>query len=286
MRQIQIKGQNLSREQTEAALNEPPNEWNMKYITIHTPDTFVPTVDEPAWRPAWWEERFGTWHDLTLVGCKIPPSNKSVSPANYHWAVIGFGREASNRIGMDPPYDRIYLYHCFGCPALNGSISMDRHLAAVLQMCSFRFLYKPTNRTINLLNTVADRSRQQVHILPQATSVNIPHSVGRRSRDTRSRQPLYGGRPATSSAASGSRTTRSPPVPTSQQRSSSPSAAPRSQTPTTTPPGPPGPPSQQGHHLLQHLPDLRHQPLRPLLHQVHLTLTQHHIPNQFFLLMV
>ena len=138
MRQIQIKGQNLSREETEAALLEHPNNWNMKYIKICTPAAFVPTEEFPVWKPDWWEDRFGSWHDLTLVGCKIPPSNKTASPANYHWAVIGFGREASARIGMDPPYDRIYFYHCFGCPALNGSISMDKHLAALLQMCSYK----------------------------------------------------------------------------------------------------------------------------------------------------
>ena len=127
MRQIQMKGQNLSSEETERALLEPPNDWNLKYSRVCTPSTFVSTEEMPTWIPVWCEERFGPWNDITLVGCKIPPSNKSASLANYHWAVIGFGNEASARLGMDPPYNRIYFYHCFGCPALNLWIGTCAH---------------------------------------------------------------------------------------------------------------------------------------------------------------
>ena len=241
MKQLLIKGQNLTRQETEDALLDPPNEWKLKYTDISTP-------------PVLWDEaRFGTWSNVRIVGCKIPPSNKSSSPANFHWAVIVFGRSATNRLGMNPPYDRIYFYHCFGCPALNGSISMDRHIAALLEMCSFRFLYKPTNRTVNLLNTVADRSRKASHILPASTSVDIPVSAGRRSRDRRSGNPLYGGdsrparpsvsstpsastRPTTQTPAQPSRAstpTTVPPSPAPTQTTSPPSTAP---TPTTVPP--------------------------------------------------
>ena len=106
---------------------------------------------------------------------------------------------------------------------------------------------------MNLLNTVADRSRQASHILPASTSVDIPVSAGRRSRDRRSDNPLYGGdsrparpsvsstpsastRPTTQTPAQPSRAstpTTVPPSPAPTQTTSPPSTAP---TPTTVPP--------------------------------------------------
>ena len=72
MKQLLIKGQNLTRQETEDALLDPPNEWKLKYTDISTP-------------PVLWDEaRFGTWSNVRIVGCKIPPSNKSSSPANFH----------------------------------------------------------------------------------------------------------------------------------------------------------------------------------------------------------
>ena len=92
MRQIQLKGQNLSRSDTEAELVNPPSEWRLKYLKIQTPDNLISSEQNPSWEPDWWDERrVGHWNDLTFVGCRIPPSNKSAIPSNYHWAIIDFG---------------------------------------------------------------------------------------------------------------------------------------------------------------------------------------------------
>ena len=91
MQQIQMKGQNLSREETQRALLEPPNDWNLKYTRVCTPSTFVSPEEMPTWIPVWWEERFGPWNDVTLVGFKIPPSNKSASPPIIIGQLLGLG---------------------------------------------------------------------------------------------------------------------------------------------------------------------------------------------------
>ena len=187
MRQICLKNHNLTRDQTVEAMKEFPNSWKLQYLDLRTPPQFQPTPANPRWIPEWWDEEiFGRWRDIRLVRCRIPPSFKSaLTPGNFHWVVIAFGDEPSNRLGLRPPYDQIYFWRCFKCPALNGSLSMDRHLAAFLQALSFKSLYKPSSKTANILNTVADRSRQATQVLPPAIQTAPIPVVQRRSRDTR-----------------------------------------------------------------------------------------------------
>ena len=158
------------------------------FTEIRAPEDFQPSSDCPRWIPSWWDQdRFGPWNDLKLVKCKIPPSSKSAtSPANFHDVVIGFGDQPSDRMGLRPPYDQIYFYHCFRCPSLNGTVSMDRHLAALLVGLSFKANYRSTAKPVNVLNTVAEDSRQTTQALPPThQSVDIPDHIVRRSRNRR-----------------------------------------------------------------------------------------------------
>ena len=199
MNQILIKGRNLNREDTIAELDSFPLDWKVQYVDIAAPIDFQPTEECPRWVPGWWDQsRFGPWHNVRLVRCHIPPSYRSASSkSNYHWVVIGFGEEISNRLELLPPYDHIYFWYCFSCPSLNGTLSMDRHLATLLKGLSFLHLYRSTAKTSNLLNTVADPIRQSLHVLPPAQhSVNLPEVIPRRSKDRRARlgglpNPLY-----------------------------------------------------------------------------------------------
>ena len=198
MGQLLIQNQNLTREETVNQLQRFPDDWKFQYMEIKAPSDFQATQDCPRWVPDWWEPRFGLWHDLKLVRCRVPPSYRSAtSPANFHWVVIGFGPESSDRNQLRPPYNRIYFWKCFKCPALSGSISMDRHLAAFLKALSFKDLYSPTNKTVNILNTVAQPRRQTTRILPPTqASRDIPLNIPRRSRNTRRNlgghlDPLY-----------------------------------------------------------------------------------------------
>ena len=187
MRQLQIKGQDLSRDEAIEQMEIFPFAWKIQYCDIKTPRDFIPTTETPFWNPGWWDtEQFGRWHDVRLVRCKIPPSYKSAAPSNYHWTMIGFSFESTSRLGVSPPYNRILFWRCFKCPALNGFISMDRHLGALLEGLSFRWYYHSTSRTPNILNTVAVRNRQSIVVLPPVmSSVDIPENVPRRSRNTR-----------------------------------------------------------------------------------------------------
>ena len=199
MKQLGLKGQNLTREQTALELHNFPDEWKLHFTEIRAPSEFQPSEDCPSWTPQWWDQdRFGPWHDLKLVKCKIPPSYKSAtSAANYHTVVIAFGIEPSDQLCLRPPYDRIYFWYCFKCPSLNGTVSMDRHLSALLEALSFKHLYRSTAKTVNVLNTVADTSRQSTQVLPPThTSADIPDNIERRGRDRRQHRgglldPLY-----------------------------------------------------------------------------------------------
>ena len=199
MGQILLKGQDLTRDQTARALENFPNAWKLYFTEIKAPADFQPSINCPIWIPQWWDqEQFGPWHDLKLVRCKIPPSYKSAtSPANYHTVVIAYGAEPSDRLGLRPPYDRIYFSHCFKCPSLNGTVSMDRHLAAFLKALSFKHLYRSTAKTVNVLNTVADTRRQTTQVLPPTRhSADIPVIIERRGRNRRLNRaglldPLY-----------------------------------------------------------------------------------------------
>ena len=199
MHQLLMKGRNLTREHTAAELQNFPYDWKFQYMDIKTPPDFHPSQECPRWVAAFWDEnKFGVWHDLRLVRCKIPPSYKTAtSPANFHWVVIAFGSESSDLMQLTPPYDTIYFWHCFKCPSLNGSISMDRHPAALLKALSFPENFKSTAKTVNILNTVAETARQTTRILPPTQhSEAIPDNITRRSRNSRLQiagrpNPLY-----------------------------------------------------------------------------------------------
>ena len=53
MGQLQLKGQNLTRQETEAALQEPPNEWKLKCVDLCAPSSFQSTEENPRWIPNW-----------------------------------------------------------------------------------------------------------------------------------------------------------------------------------------------------------------------------------------
>ena len=193
MHQLIIKGLDLTREEAACRLQSFPTAWTIQYLDLKTPEDFQPTDQFPRYCPDWWnEEQFGPWYDMRLVRCQIPPSYKSASTrSNFHWAVIGFGTEPIARMGFLPPYDRIYFFRCFKCPAKNGSMSMDRHLATLLKALSFPGEYRSTAKSVNVLNTVAETNRQATDILPPSNSVTIPPNITRRSQNRRSTCPLY-----------------------------------------------------------------------------------------------
>ena len=193
MNQLLIKDLNLTRDEASQRLQVFPFDWKLQYLDITTPPDFQPSQVSPQYSPSWWNvDRFGPWQDLRLVRCQIPPSNKSAtSRANFHWAVIGYGRQPGTRLGLRSPYDRIYFFRCFKCPAMNGTMSMDRHLAALLKALSFPGEYRCTAKTVNVLNTVATASRQTTDILPPTPSTNIPRDIPRRSRNCRANWPIY-----------------------------------------------------------------------------------------------
>ena len=199
MQQLLLKSGNLSREEILVELQEFPTDWKFQYTEIKTPSDFLPTPECSSWCPDWWDcDRYGPWHDLTLVRCKIPPSYKTAnSPANFHTVVIGFGNEPSYRLGLRSPYDRIYFWRCFKCPSLNGVVSMDRHCAALLLALSFKHMYTSTAKPVNVLNTVACTKRQMIVVPPQANvSADFPRHINRRGTNTRKKRqnkvnPLY-----------------------------------------------------------------------------------------------
>ena len=158
MIQLRLVGRNLTRSQTIEALNVIPEErFEVEYLNISRPEG----SNDPDWAPDGWDTSiFGLWKDLTFVRMFIPSSYRSMSSqANGHYCVIAFGEESSGRLGLPPPYDRIYFYNCYNCPALNGSMSCDRHLAAAIKLLSFKQWYRSTERTVNTLNVLAEDNR-------------------------------------------------------------------------------------------------------------------------------
>ena len=239
MGQLRIKEQrlNLSRQETEVYLQNFPNEWQVQYCYVRTPTNFVPTASAPRWCPPLWDAAFfGDWPgDLCFVRAKIPPSHKSATqPSNFHYAVIGFlVGEGLPRLGLMPPYDRIVMWRCWRCPALNGIMSMCRHLGTLLCGVSFPQAYRSTFRSINLLDTVADVRRQTTMILPPTTtSQPIPENIPRRSVNVRAGQPLYD--TSTASTASSSSTTTTSSTSTSTISSSTTSSSSTTITTSTT----------------------------------------------------
>ena len=117
MSQYMASQQNMSREETIEFVRNFPDDWALEYIKLDgpgTPDCWD-TGRLGPWRPEdWWNVvEFGPWRPLTLVRCLIPSSNKYFNLQTRqggHWAVIGFGTEGSDRLGLRPPYDRIYFF--------------------------------------------------------------------------------------------------------------------------------------------------------------------------------
>ena len=67
---------------------------------------------------------------------------------------------------------------------------MDCHIAALLQGLSFKTWYKSTAKPVNVLNIVADRSRQNTQALPPTPqSADIPINIVRRGRNRRNHSP-------------------------------------------------------------------------------------------------
>ena len=91
MHQLLLKTQNLTRQEMHDELQGFPNEWKFQYTELKS-SQFLSTTECDDGCPSWWDaEKFGPWHDLTLVKCKIPPSYKTAnSPSNFNTVVIGF----------------------------------------------------------------------------------------------------------------------------------------------------------------------------------------------------
>ena len=130
---------------------------------------------------------------MTFVRARIPPSHKSATNiSNYHYAVIGFGSQSSDHLCLLPPYDLIYCWKCFWYPSKKGSLSMCRHLAALLLPISFPQEYRSTFKAVNLFIATGPESRQAMRVLPPITeSQPIPLNIPRRSRNTRQNIVFY-----------------------------------------------------------------------------------------------
>ena len=141
---------------------------------------------------------FGEWPgNMTLARCLIPPTMKSATQrSNFHQVVIAFGEAPSDRLGQPPPFNQVYFWRCFQCPALCGSLSMDRHCATLLCALAFRQTYVSKARLGNLLNPVALDCRQVNIILPPSNqSAVIPVNIPRKSSGSnRANNPFYAGR--------------------------------------------------------------------------------------------
>ena len=114
----------MTRVEVLAAVSQFPRNWEMEYLEL---------TGEQDW---WESSTFGDWHDLTLVRCYVPSTNRYFNlakKAGGHYVVFGYGSTPSTRLGLKPPYDRIYFWRCFKCPSLNGMVAGCRHCAAVLK---------------------------------------------------------------------------------------------------------------------------------------------------------
>ena len=80
---------------------------------------------------------------------------------------------------------------------MNGTLSMDRHLAAFLKALSFKHAFNSRARNIDLLNAVNPIERQVRHILPDTgQSRDIGHCT-RKSSDRRRNNVLLTGTSST-----------------------------------------------------------------------------------------
>ena len=156
VQQRRIEDQNLTREETLLAVSQFPDDHPVEILKIEKPSW----VQDPYWCPPWWDSGlFGAFRNILFVRSHIPSSYRSMSnERNGHWVVFGFG-DPSDRLGFEPPFNRLLMWRCFSCPALNGSMSLDRHLACLLKGLSFKDLFRSVASPVNLLNTVAPASR-------------------------------------------------------------------------------------------------------------------------------
>ena len=171
---LPLKDMNMSRDEVLQACDTYPDHWEFEYLHINESST-----------PSWWDSaKFGDFKNCTVIRCLIPPTMKSERlRSNYHTAVIIFGNDPSDRLGLSPPYNRIYFWKCISCPSKCGSLGMDKHCAALLNLLSFKQTYRNSTRVCNLLNTTTCERRQGQLILPPTnSSANIPQDVPR-SRD-------------------------------------------------------------------------------------------------------
>ena len=191
---LHFKESNLTPEQLVERCLDIPWEMKIEYAEIATPDVFVPTTENPTWTPGWWDrEAFGDFHDCFIVRALIPPSMKSASTkSNFHQVVIVFGQTPSQRLGQLPPYDRIYAWRCFSCPAKCGTMAMDRHCATLLCLLSFPHTFRSMARMAVLLDPVALDIRQPGPIYPPSDqSADIPVNIPRKGRDRRDGDTFY-----------------------------------------------------------------------------------------------
>ena len=183
--QLELKGQNLTREQVLTELENLSDDIKVTWKLIDSP-------------PSGWDDSlFGEFVPVTLVRFAAPPTHKAAVPANFRWPVIAFAANPSDRLGLRDPYRVILYWNCFNCPSKLGLLSFCKHLAAMLKLVSFPDQYRSTGRGIDLLNTMADNSRQVVRVLPSAdVSAAIPQNIPYRSQNTRTfvggiLNPLY-----------------------------------------------------------------------------------------------
>ena len=195
---LYFKDRNLTPEELITRCQAFPDHMEVFYTKIEAPADFVSSEENPVWVPDWWDEdKFGEWPGpMTLARCLIPPTMKSATQrCNFHQVVIAFGATPSDRLGQPPPFDRVYFWRCFQCPAKCGSLSMDRHCATLLCALAFRQTYVSKARLGTLLNPVALPSRQGNIILPPSNqSADVPVNIPRKSSGTnRANNPFYEG---------------------------------------------------------------------------------------------
>ena len=183
--QLELKGRNLTRDQLLTELENLSDDIKVTWKLIDS-------------QPSGWDvSLFGEFVPVTLVRFAAPPTHKAAVPANFRWPVIAFAATPSDRLGLRDPYRVILYWNCFNCPSKLGLLSFCKHLAAELKLVSFPDQYRSTARGIDLLNPMADNSRQVLRVLPSAdVSAAIPQNIPYRSQNTRTfvggvLNPLY-----------------------------------------------------------------------------------------------
>ena len=215
--QLELQGRNLTRDQVLAELENLSDDIKVSWKRIDS-------------QPSRWDPSLlGAFVPVTLVRFCAPPTHKSAVPANFRWPVIAFAATPSDTLGLRDPYRVILYWTCCNCPSKLGLLSFCKHLAAELKLLSFPDQYRSTARGIDLLNTMADNSRQVLRALPSAdVSAAIPQNIPYRSQNTRTfvsgvLNPLYD-----------TRIPNPPPMPQPRTRTNRPRPPPASASVATT----------------------------------------------------